>query len=85
MTKKLIQLRNLIIAVIFLETLIVLGLYLLTKKSSLFMLSVYVFVKNIIILACLFYISNHIEENAMSVSDALNNDAKNAYLFGVKG
>lgn len=82
MTKKLIQLRNLIIAVIFLETLIVLGLYLLTKKSSLFMLSVYVFVKNIIILACLFYISNHIEENAMSVSDALNNDAKNAFLFG---
>lgn len=82
MTKKLIQFRTLIIAVIALETVIFLGLYLLLRKSSLLMLSIYVFVKNMVILAGLFYISYQLEENSLSVSDALNNDAKNAFIFG---
>lgn len=82
MTKKLIQLRTLMIAFIVLETIIILGSYLLLKKSSLFILSLYVIFKNILVLAGLFYISYHVEENALSVSDALNRDAKNAFLFG---
>lgn len=82
MTKKLIQLRTIMIAALVLEAIIVMGLYLLLKNSSFLLLGIYVLVKNIILLIALFYICYQIDENAMSVSDALNNDAKNAFIFG---
>lgn len=82
MTKKLIQLRTALIIALVLEAVIILGLYLIMDKSSLFMLGIYVLIKNIIMLCCIIYLSYQIEENAMSVSDALNNDAKNAFIFG---
>ena len=82
MTKKLIQLRTVMIIALVLEAVIVVGLYLILLKSSLLMLSIYVFVKNVILLLVLLYLSYQIEDNAVSVTDALNSDAKNAFLFG---
>jgi c-di-AMP phosphodiesterase-like protein len=46
------------------------------------MLSIYVVIKNIVVLLGIAYLSYAIEENTISVSEVLNNDAKNAFLFG---
>lgn len=82
MTKKMLQLRAVIITALIIETVIIMGLYLIMNKPTLFVLGIYVLVKNIIIIVSVFYISYLIEENAISVSDVLHSDAKNAFLFG---
>lgn len=82
MTKKLIQLRTVMIITLILEVIVIVGLYLIMDKSFLLMLGIYGFIKNVIILLCILYLSYQIEENAISVTDALNSDAKNAFLFG---
>ena len=82
MTKKLIQLRTVMIITLILEVIVIVGLYLIMDKSFLLMLGIYAFIKNVIILLCILYLSYQIEENAISVTDALNSDAKNAFLFG---
>jgi len=82
MTKKMIQSRTAIITALVIEAIIVMGLYLIMNKSALFVLSIYVFIKNIIIIGGVIYTSYLIEENAISVSDVLHSDAKNAFLFG---
>lgn len=82
MTKKMLQLRAVIIVALIIETVIIMGLYLIMNKPTLFVLGIYVFIKNIIVIAGVFYVSYLIEENAISVSDVLHSDAKNAFLFG---
>ena len=85
MTKKIMQLRTVILACLIIETVVILGLYLIMSKSILLTLSIYSIIKNLIIVVWLFYLSYTIEENAISVSDVLNSDAKNAFLFGGLG
>lgn len=82
MTKKITQLRNLIVVGLFIETVAILGLYLIMNNMVLFVLSIYVFIKNIIAFMCIVYLSYTIEENTVSVEQVLNTDAKNAFLFG---
>ena len=49
------------------------------------MLATYIFIKNIIIFALIFYASSLINENNISVSEVLNDEAKNAFIFGGLG
>jgi c-di-AMP phosphodiesterase-like protein len=82
MTRKITQLRTVLIVSLFIETIIILGLYLIMNNMTLLMLSIYVVIKNIVVLLGIAYLSYAIEENTISVSEVLNNDAKNAFLFG---
>lgn len=82
MTKKILQLRNLIMVLLAIECVVLFVLYLLTGQTPMFLFSVYVFVKNIILIFGLFYMTYLSENNSLSVADALNVDAKNAFIFG---
>lgn len=82
MTKKIVQMRNLIIVLLICECVVLFGMYLLSHASSLFALAVYAFIKNIVLVVALLYLSYLIDMNHMSVSEALNTDAKNAFIFG---
>lgn len=82
MIKKVVQMRNIIVALMFGECTLLFGLYLLFNNSLLFILAIYAFIKNIILCLLLAYLTYLIETNNVSVSQVLNTDAKNAFLFG---
>lgn len=82
MTRKMIQIRNLILAILVGECALLFGLYLLLNTSILLTFSVYALIKNIIIFTIIVYISYILENNHLSVEEVLNKDAKNAFLFG---
>lgn len=82
MTKKILQLRNASVALIISECIILFVLYLIIGSPLLFALAIYATVKNIIIFILFVYLTYLIETSAISVSEALNKDAKNAFIFG---
>lgn len=82
MTRRIIQIRNLIVGLLIGESVLLFGLYLLINHSMLFAFAVYALVKNIILFIIFAYLSYLLETNNMSVSEALNIDAKNALIFG---
>lgn len=82
MTRKIVQMRNLIIVLLVGETVLLFGLYLLLSSSIFFTFAVYSLIKNIVLFIVLFYLTYLIETNNMSVAEALKFDAKNAFIFG---
>lgn len=82
MTRKMVQIRNLIMAILVGECALLFGLYLLLNTSILLTFSIYALIKNVIIFTIIVYISYMLENNHLSVEDVLNKDAKNAFLFG---
>ncbi|MCR1960691.1 DHH family phosphoesterase [Thomasclavelia cocleata] len=85
MTVKMTRLRNGIVIVLLIEfVLALLGYIFISSKTSL-VLATYIFIKNIIMLALIFYASSLINENNISVSEVLNDEAKNAFIFGGLG
>ena len=82
MTKKMIQVRNVILAALIVEFLVILLGYVVVKTSVFSTLCSYVLIKNGIFIGIIFYISNLLEKNTVSVSEALNKDAQNAFIFG---
>ena len=82
MTVKMTRLRNGIIILLLIELVIgMLGYIFFSSRTSL-VLAIYIFVKNIIIFGLLFYASSLITENNLSVSEILDDEAKNAFIFG---
>lgn len=85
MTVKMTRLRNGIVIVLLIEFVLgLLGYIFISSKTSL-VLATYIFIKNIITLALIFYSSSLINENNISVSEVLNDEAKNAFIFGGLG
>lgn len=82
MTKKITQMRNVIMALLVGESVLLFGIYLLTHSPLLFALGIYALVKNIVLFFVFIYLTYLIDANHMSVSEALNMDAKNAFIFG---
>lgn len=82
MARKIVQIRNFIIILLVAECVLLFGLYLVVGGSMLFAFAIYAFVKNIILFVVLAYLTYQVELNNMSVSEALNIDAKNAFIFG---
>lgn len=82
MTRKIVQMRNLVIALLVGECVLLLGLYLLFESPLLFAFGMYALIKNMILFIILAYLTYLIDTNNMSVADALNVDAKNVLIFG---
>ncbi len=82
MTRKMVQIRNLIMAILVGECALLFGLYLLLNTSILLTFSIYALIKNVIIFTIIVYISYMLENNHLSVEDVLNKYSKNAFLFG---
>lgn len=82
MTKKILQFRNFTIAVLIAECLVLFGLYLILGSPLVFGFAMYALIKNMILFVFFVYMTYLYETNTMSVSEALNNDAKNAFIFG---
>lgn len=82
MTRKILQIRNLIVALLIGECGAFFGLYLLLNTPLLLTFGVYALIKNVIIFLMVAYISYILENNHLSVAEALDRDAKNAYIFG---
>lgn len=66
------------------ESILILLLYFFVSKAFLFFV-LYVWIKNIIIYGFIAYLSSLASEANLSVSDALNDEAKNAFIFGGVG
>ena len=56
------------------------GYVFLSSNTSL-VLATYIFIKNVIVLGFIFYSSSLANENNLSVSEALNNEAKKCLYF----
>lgn len=85
MTKKVLQMRNLIMSVLIVETLLLFVLYLWLSNSILLILSVYSLIKNIVLFIAIGYLSYLIDTNYVGVAEVLDQDSKNAFLFGGVG
>ncbi|MCD7950827.1 MAG: DHH family phosphoesterase [Erysipelotrichaceae bacterium] len=82
MTRKLLQLRNMLFILLVVECIVLFSLYLFVGGYLLMILALYSTVKNIILLIILVYQSYSIDANNLSVADALSNDEKNILIFG---
>lgn len=82
MTKKMIQIRNLLLGLLILEFVAIATIYLLIETIVLFSLCLYVFIKNSVCIGVIIYVSYLLDRQQTSVSEALNKDAKNAFIFG---
>ena len=82
MTRKMLQVRNLIFTFLILECLLLFGFYFIFSHPLLLVLGVYASVKNVIIFIALMYSNYLSESNVLSVKDALDIDARNAFMFG---
>lgn len=85
MTVKMVKLRNTFVILLLMELVLALLSYILFSSKTSLVLAVYILVKNIIILGLIFYLSNLINENNLSVSEVVNDEAKNAFIFGGVG
>lgn len=85
MTVKMVRLRNGFVILLLIE--FVLGLlgYIFISSKTFLVLATYIFIKNIITLGFIFYSSSLLSENNISVSEVLNNESKNAFIFGGVG
>ena len=85
MTKKVALVRNVIIALLFLEIIVFYGLYGILSMINMLPFSLYVTIRNGILIALLFYLGYVLNSNAVSVAEALNEDSNNALIFGGVG
>lgn len=85
MSKKISQIRNIIVALLAIEFVIILLGYLLFKSTTIMVVAVYTLFKNIVLIGTIFYLSNNLDKVTLSVSEALDSDAKNAFIFGGVG
>ncbi|MDD6348638.1 DHH family phosphoesterase [Intestinibaculum porci] len=84
-TKKISQLRNLFTVCLIVEIVLLCGIYVVLPSKPLFILVLYIMVKNIIVFGCMMYTGYVLDRNALSVSEALSSDASNALIFGGVG
>lgn len=77
-----LQVRNIIFTFLILECLLLFGFYFIFSHPLLLVLGVYASVKNVIIFIALMYSNYLSESNVLSVKDALDIDARNAFMFG---
>ena len=82
MTKKIVQMRNMILTLLIGECVLLFGIYLLMHAPLFFTLAIYALIKNTVLFFGLIYLTYLVDTNQMSVADALNTDAKNAFIFG---
>lgn len=85
MVKKLVQLRTIMSILLIFEFVFSLLAFILIGNQLTFILCLYIFVKNIILMIIIIYASGVLRENNYSVSEALNTEAKNALIFGGVG
>ncbi|MFV0394308.1 MAG: DHH family phosphoesterase [Coprobacillaceae bacterium] len=82
MTKKMIQIRNVILGLLILEFVAIATIYLLVSTTTVFTLCVYVFIKNSICLGVVIYVAYILDKQQVSVGEVLSKDAENAFIFG---
>lgn len=82
MTKKMIQIRNILLGVLLLEFVIVVSIYLFISNQLWFSLCVYFFIKNGISMGIIIYISYVLDRQQVSVGELVNKDTENAFIFG---
>ena len=79
-----IRLRNFGAILLAIESVLALFLYLFVSSNFLFFM-LYAWIKNAVIIGFILYASSIAHENNLSVSEALNDEAKNAFIFGGVG
>ena len=82
MIKKLMQLRNTIVALLGIEFVLALLTYMFLQNRVTLALMIYILIKNVVCIIVLYYLHNMFSETTYSVKEALNNESKNALIFG---
>ena len=81
MTVKMTRLKNFVEILLVIEGFFALFLYVFVSNNFLLFL-IYVWIKNLIVFGFIIYATSIHSENNLSVSEALNDEAKNAFIFG---
>ena len=81
MTVKMTRLKNFVEILLVIEGFFALCLYGFVSNNFLLFL-IYVWIKNLIVFGFIIYATSIHSENNLSVSEALNDEAKNAFIFG---
>ena len=81
MIKKLMQLRNTIVALLGIEFVLVLLTYMFLQNRVTLALMIYTLIKNVVCIIVLYYLHNMFSETTYSVKEALNNESKNALIL----
>ena len=80
-TVKMTRLKNFVEILLVIEGFFALFLYVFVSNNFLLFL-IYVWIKNLIVFGFIIYATSIHSENNLSVSEALNDEAKNAFIFG---
>lgn len=82
MVKKLVQIRKTVYVLLTIEVLVIMFIAVALENAIATVLASYVLIKNIICIGVVFYMTKLIDNTNYSVAEALNEDQKNALIFG---
>ena len=82
MSKTIYKFRNIVITLLLVEFIIVIAASSLTNSHSLFGLSIYIFIKNTIMIGILYMICRQFDQEQVDISSVLGDDVGNACVFG---
>lgn len=82
MVKKLVQIRKTVYVLLTIEILVIMFIAVVWENMIATILASYVLFKNIICVGVIFYMTKVIDNNNYSVAEALDEDNKNALIFG---
>lgn len=82
LSKNIFKFRNVVISMLLAEFVIVITISALTPTSSLLGLSLYILIKNSIMIAILYFLCRQFDQEQVDISSVLGNDVGNACIFG---
>ena len=82
MSKKLIQLRNIILVMLIVELIILVAIDIFFPSKYITLLLIYIFLKNAISVAIIYYLFNTIETENTSISNTIDQESRSIFMFG---
>lgn len=82
MVKKLVQIRKTVYVLLTIEILVIMFIAVVLENAIATVLASYVLIKNIVCIGVVFYMTKIIDTTNYSVAEALDEDQKNALIFG---
>ncbi len=85
MTDKMVRRRNILLLALILEFVFMAGLYVVFYFTVLLFLTIYCFIKNIICIGVILYVSSLLDKEQIKIGDILDKDSQNVFIFGGLG
>ena len=82
MSKALYKYRNVVISLLIFEFVVVIASSAVVKTSFLLGLSLYILIKNTVMVAIIYYLCRVFDQEQVNISSVLGDDVSNACIFG---